>query len=95
MKFSVTSRIELLTSLEPIVHFTADGKTGNRSAEVFARAQIVVSPGEGTKPTLAVSYFHRIYDGGAPELDFGSPKESFIALASADVKGSITMRMPC
>jgi hypothetical protein len=36
---------------------------------------------------VAVSYFHRAYDGGAPELDFGSPTNSFLLLASADVKG--------
>jgi len=46
-----------------------------------------VSPGEGAKPTVAVSYFHRAYDGGVPEFDFGSPLNSFLLLASADVKG--------
>jgi hypothetical protein len=29
----------------------------------------------------------RLYDGGAPELDFGSPTNSVLVLASADVKG--------
>jgi hypothetical protein len=43
--------------------------------------------GEGAKPTLSVSYLHRAYDGGAPEFDYGSPTNSFLALASADVKG--------
>ncbi len=28
-----------------------------------------------------------MYDGGAPELDFGSPTNSILLLASADVKG--------
>jgi len=32
-------------------------------------------------------FFHRVYDGGAPEVDFGSPTNSFLVLASADVKG--------
>jgi hypothetical protein len=41
----------------------------------------------GAKPTLAVSYFHRVYDGGAPEFDLGSPTNSFLVLGSADVKG--------
>ena len=44
-------------------------------------------PGEGAKPTLAVSYSRRVYDGGAPELDFGSPRNSSVFYASADVKG--------
>jgi hypothetical protein len=40
-----------------------------------------------SKPTVAVSYFHRVYDGGAPEVEFGSPTNSFLVLASTDVKG--------
>ncbi len=55
-------------------------------------AQGVLYDGEGVKPTLAVSYFHRAYDGGAPEFDYGSPTSSFLVLASADVKGFHTMR---
>jgi hypothetical protein len=87
LKLSVVRRLELLVSAEPAVHFTTDGIPGNRAAEVFVGAQAVLSPGEGSKPTIAASYFHRVYDGGAPEFDFGSPANSFLLLASADVKG--------
>jgi len=87
MKLSVTSRLELLASGEPWARYTADGRTANRVADIFAGAQAVVRKGEGAAPTVAVSYFHRAYDGGAPELDFGSPINSFLLLASADVKG--------
>jgi hypothetical protein len=87
MKFSVAPRLELLASTEPIVHYRADSLTANGVAEVFLGAQAVVSPGEGAKPTVAVSYFHRAYDGGVPELDFGSPANSVLLLASADLKG--------
>jgi hypothetical protein len=87
LKLSVIPRLELLASSEPIVHYRADGRTANGVAEVFLGAQAVLSPGEGAKPTVAVSYFHRAYDGGVPELDFGSPANSFLLLASADVKG--------
>jgi hypothetical protein len=87
MKLSVAPRLELLASGEPIAHYTADGKTANSVADVFVGAQAVLSHGEGAMPTVAVSYFHRLYDGGAPELDFGSPTNSFLVLASADVKG--------
>lgn len=87
MKFSVHRRLELLVSSEPIVHFRAAGQSSNRVAEVFLGAQAVVSLGEGAKPTIAVSYFHRAYDGGAPDFDFGSPLNSTLLLASADVKG--------
>jgi hypothetical protein len=86
IKLSVVPRLELLAAVEPIVHFTSDGIPGNRSAEVFLGAQAVLSPGEGSKPTIAASYFRKVYDGGAPELDFGSPQNSFLLLASADVK---------
>lgn len=87
MKFSVHRRLELLASSEPVVHSRFEGQSANRVAEVFLGAQAVVSPGEGAKPTLAVSYFRRVYDGGAPEFDFGGPLNSALILASADVKG--------
>lgn len=87
MKLSLASRLELITSLEPLVHYRADGTSSNGTAEVFLGAQVVLSRGEGSKPTVAASYFRRVYDGGAPELDFGSPRNSFLLLASADVKG--------
>jgi hypothetical protein len=87
MKLSVAPRLEFIASAEPIVHYTASGSTGNSVAEVFSGAQAVVYRGEDAKPTLAVSYFHRSYDGGAPEFDVGSPTNSFQLLASGDVKG--------
>ena len=87
LKFSVHPRLEFLASSEPVVHYRALGQSANGVAEVFLGAQAVVNPGEGAKPTVAVSYFHRVYDGGAPEFDFGSPANSALVLASADVKG--------
>jgi hypothetical protein len=87
IKFSIARRIELLAASEPIVHSTTNGTISNNVAEVFLGAQAVLLPGEGAKPTIAVSYFHRAYDGGAPELDYGSPTNSFLLLASGDVKG--------
>jgi len=87
LKFSVHPRLEFLASSEPVVRYRAAGQTATGIAEVFLGAQTVISPGEGAKPTVAVSYFHRVYDGGAPEFDFGSPANSVLLLASADVKG--------
>lgn len=87
MKLSVARRIQLLASVEPFVHSVAEGRSANSTAEVFVGAQAVLSRGEGAKPTIAASYFRRIYDGGAPELDFGSPRNSLVLLASADLKG--------
>jgi hypothetical protein len=87
IKLAVAPRLEFLVAAEPIAHFTVDRTTANRVADIFAGAQAVLYHGEGPKPTLAVSYFHRAYDGGAPEFDYGSPTNSFLFLASADVKG--------
>ena len=87
IKLTVAPRLEFLAAAEPVAHFTAEGTSANRVADIFLGAQCVLYRGEGAKPTLAVSYFHRAYDGGAPEFDYGSPTNSFLALASADVKG--------
>ena len=87
IKLSVAPRLEFLVAAEPIVHYTADRTTANRVGDIFLGAQAVLHHGEGAKPTLAVSYFHRVYNGGAPEFDYGSPANSFLVLASADVKG--------
>lgn len=87
IKLAVAPRLELLVAAEPFAHFTADRTTANRVADIFVGAQAVLYHGEGAKPTVAVSYSHRMYNGGAPEFDFGSPANSFLVLASADVKG--------
>jgi hypothetical protein len=87
IKLAVAPRLEFLTQGEPIAHFTSEGTSANRVADIFVGAQGVLYHGEGAKPTLSVSYFHRAYDGGAPEFDYGSPTNSFLVLASANVKG--------
>jgi hypothetical protein len=87
VKLSVAPRFQLITVAEPVVHFTADRTTANRVGDIFLGAQGVVYHREGAKPTLSVSYFRRVYNGGAPELDVGSPINTLVVLASADVKG--------
>jgi hypothetical protein len=87
IKLAVMRRLEFVESSEPAVHYTINGASANGVAEVFLGAQIVLLPGEGAKPTVSASYSRRIYDGGAPELDVGSPLNSSVLYASADVKG--------
>ncbi|HKV05532.1 MAG TPA: hypothetical protein VJO53_10550 [Candidatus Acidoferrales bacterium] len=87
IKLAVSHRLEFIESSSPVAHYTAAGTTANGTAEVFLGAQVVVVPGEGAKPTLSASYSHRVSDGGTPELDFGSPRNSVVLYASADVKG--------
>src|ERR1700676_4813103 len=48
LKLSVTSRLELQASGEPVAHFTAGGNTANKVADVFLGAQAVLSRGEGS-----------------------------------------------
>jgi hypothetical protein len=86
IKFSVAPRLQLIAAAEPIVHSTSGGTAANRVSDVFLGAQGVLYSGKGSRPTIATSYFHRVYDGGAPEFDFGSPTNSVLLLASADVK---------
>jgi hypothetical protein len=87
IKLAVTRRLEFVESSGPAVHYTLNGVSANGVAEVFLGAQVVLLPGEGAKPTLSASYSRRVYDGGAPELDVGSPLNSSVFYASADVKG--------
>lgn len=87
IKLAVVPRLQVIVASDPIVHFTSEGSTGNRVGDIFLGAQGVFYHGEGVKPTLSVSYSHKLYDGGAPEFDYGSPTNSLIFLASADVKG--------
>jgi len=87
IKLAVAERLQLLAVSGPIVHSTTQGVSSNGSAEVFLGMQTVVHRGEGARPTIAASYFRRIYGGNTPDLDQGSPRNSLVLLASADVKG--------
>jgi len=87
IKLSVARRLELLAASGPIVHSTTGGSSANGTAEVFLGMQAVAYQGEGAKPTVAFSYFRRVYGGNTPDLDLGSPRNSLVLLASADVKG--------
>jgi hypothetical protein len=87
VKFSLTRRIELLAAAGPFAHSRAEGQTSNGTGDVALGLQGVVHQGEGARPTIALSYFHRVYSGGTPDLDFGSARNSVLLLASADVKG--------
>ncbi len=87
IKLAVSRRIEFIEASAPAVHSTLNGISANGSGEVFLGAQVVLLPGEGAKPTLSASYSRRVYGGNAPDLDVGSPLNSSILYASADVKG--------
>jgi hypothetical protein len=87
VKLSVAPRLEMLAATEPVAHYEVDGSTGDKTWDVSLGTQVVVAAGEGSKPTVSVSYFRHLHDAGAPNFDVGSPINSFLVLASADVKG--------
>jgi hypothetical protein len=84
-KFTASQRIELLAAVGPYVH--SDTAPQNGSGDVSLGVQGVVSQGEGARPTVALSYFGRVLNGGTPDIDIGSSDNSAILLISADVKG--------
>jgi hypothetical protein len=87
IKLAVSRRLEFIESSAPVAHSTLRGISANNLGDVFLGAQVVLLPGEGAKPTFSASYLRRVYSGSAPDLDIGSPLNSSIFYASADVKG--------
>lgn len=87
IKLVVAPRLQLIASTQPFTHFTDGEIAGSGTSGVALGAQAVVLRGEAAKPTVAVSYFHSVYGGDTPDLDIGSPANSVLLLASADVKG--------
>jgi hypothetical protein len=87
VKFSVSHRIELLAGFGPYAHSNGINQPTNATGDIVAGLQGVVHQGEGARPTIAISYFRRLYSGTSPNLDIGSARNSVLALASADVKG--------
>ena len=85
IKFAVSRRVQFLAASEPLVHSNTQPTNGDGG--VSLGVQGVLWPGEGARPTLSTSYFHAVQNGGTPDLDMGSATNSFILLASADVKG--------
>ena len=87
VKFSVSRRVELLAVAGPVAHSRVGNQSANGAGDVSLGIQGVVHQGEGAQPTIALSYFRRVYGGSTPDLDIGSARNSLILLVSADVKG--------
>ncbi|HVB85714.1 MAG TPA: transporter [Candidatus Dormibacteraeota bacterium] len=87
VKIAVTQRLQLLASTEPFARSTVDDASANGTGDVTLGLQGVAYQGQGARPTIAVSYFGRVYAGDAPDLDIGSYRNSMTLLFSADVKG--------
>jgi hypothetical protein len=87
VKFSVTPRIQFLAADEPFAYSRTAGQASWATGDIALGVQGVVLQGEGARPTVALSYFHRVYSGDAPDIDIGSNRNSMLILVSADVKG--------
>ena len=87
VKFSPLSWLELLVGSQPVAHSRIDRSSSNATGGTSLGFQTVVHQCEKTDPTVAVSYFHQVYGGNAPDLDIASATNSVLILASADVKG--------
>jgi len=86
IKLAVTRRLELLVQTEPMVWSDLGDRTDQRPGEVFVGFQTVVRHGAGSRPTISVSYFRRLYASPAPELDIGTNRQSALLLVSFDLK---------
>jgi hypothetical protein len=87
IKLAVTPRLEVVAVSEPIVRSRAAGRTAHDTADLFFGGQAVIRRGEGASPTISAAYFQHIYGGEAPDFDIGTPANSLVLLASANVKG--------
>jgi hypothetical protein len=87
IKFAPTSRLEFIVQNQPFVHTDLGPARTNDPDDVSLGLQAVLLPGNEKRPTIAVSYFHRVYEGTAPDLDIGSNSQSAIFLVSTDKLG--------
>jgi hypothetical protein len=87
IKLSVTKRLQFDVASAPVVHFRSGGISGDGRDDVFLGMQAVAYQGQGARPTVALNYSRRVRSGNAPDSDQGSPRNSLLLLASADVKG--------
>ena len=87
VKFAVSHRIELLAGFGPYAHSSVVNQSSNAAGDLFLGVQGVVHQGEGARPTIALSYFRRLYSGSSPNLDIGSARNSVLFLTSGDVRG--------
>jgi hypothetical protein len=85
LKLSLSRRFELILQTEPTVVSDLGNRKDSEPGEVFAGLQSIVHHGEGSNPTIAVSYIRRLYASPAPELDIGTNRQSGLLLASFDV----------
>ena len=86
-RLAVTRRFDVFAVTEPYVHAAIGTAKKIGPGEVFLGAQAVLVAGQGTSPTISVSYIRRLYESPVPELDLGTFRESGLLLVSDDLAG--------
>jgi hypothetical protein len=86
-KLAVHQRVQLIVQSEPYTRSRSEGKITTEPGEVFAGGQFVMLPGDEAKPTVSVSYFRRLHESPAPEIDIGTNRQSGLLLVSGDLLG--------
>ncbi len=87
IRLAVSPRLQALLISSPVAWSRAHGHNFGGAAAIadtFVGVQALIHPGRGLDPTLALSYLRRVSSGPAPNLDFGSPTDSLLLLASGD-----------
>jgi hypothetical protein len=86
-KLTVAPRLQLLTNWQPIAYTNAGRDHTLLPGDLTLGAQAVVLPGTASRPTVSVSYFGRVHEGTAPNVDIGGYRQSAILLVSTDIRG--------
>jgi hypothetical protein len=89
-KLAVASRLQLLLLSQPYGYgsgTSGDELSGSHPGDVLLGAQAVALPGSGHRPTVSLSYFGRVYQGSAPDIDIGSASQTALVLVSDDLLG--------
>jgi hypothetical protein len=86
-KLAVNPRLQLLLLSEPFAHSKVAEVNSSDSGGVSAGAQVVLSPGDGQRPTISASYTRLLYSGTAPDIDIGTAKNGMTLLISTDFAG--------
>ena len=86
-KLTVHPRLQFLVQSEPVVHTGLGSTREFNPGDVLVGFQAVALPGHEKRPTVSLSYFKHVYNGSAPDVDFGTPEHSVLLLISEDLVG--------
>ena len=87
IKFAPVKRLQFIVLSGPFAVTDTGPETTRDPGDVFAGFQAMLIDGGERKPTIAVSYFRRVYSGTAPDIDIGSNRQSALLLLSANIFG--------